>query len=82
MSDCHRKRRAVAAAIKKNLPGSSGWVLMEFRGKTPFSLPSRTTTLVYDFEPGKQLYVDAFDVPMLTLWREDDEQVFFEVSEK
>ncbi len=63
------------------MPGADGWDLIEFRGKTPFSLTSRTTSLVYKFEPGKQLYVDAFDVPMLLLWREDDEQVFFEVDE-
>ena len=56
-------------------------MLVEFRGKTPFKLPSRTTNLVYDFEPGEQMYVDIFDVPMLLLWREDDDQVFFEVDE-
>lgn len=37
--------------------------------------------LVYNFEPGQQLFVDAYDVPMLLLWRENDEQVFFEVDE-
>ena len=63
------------------LPGSDGWGLIEFRGETAFKLPSRTTKLVYSFEPSEQVYVDAFDVPMLLLWREDDEQVFFEVDE-
>jgi len=63
------------------LPGSDGWALIEFRGRTVFPVSSRTTAVVYEFEPGQRLFVDAYDVPMLLLWREDDEQVFFEVVE-
>lgn len=78
---CCPKARRKAIAPAAPLPGSDGWAEIEFRGKTPFSVPSRTTTAVYDFQPGKSLYVDVFDVPMLLLWREDGEQVFFEVDE-
>jgi len=78
---CCSKTRRKAVVASAPLPGSDGWALVGFRGKTAFKLPSRTTNLVYDFEPGEQMYVDIFDVPMLLLWQEDDEQVFFEVDE-
>lgn len=78
---CCPKARRKAVTASAPLPGSDGWALIEFRGETFFSLPSRTTALVYNFEPGKQMYVDSYDVPMLMLWREDDEQVFFKVDE-
>ena len=73
------RRKAITKAAP--LPGSQGWTLIEFRGLTAFALPSRTTKLVYQFKPGGQIYVDAYDVPMLLLWRENDKQVFFEVDE-
>ena len=78
---CCSKTRRKAVVASAPLPGSDGWVLVKFHGKTSFKLSSRTTQLIYSFEPGEPVYVDAFDVPMLLLWREDDEQVFFEVDE-
>lgn len=78
---CCPPARYKAVAASAPLPGSDGWALILFRGETSFSLPSRTTKVTYQFEPEQQFYVDSFDVPMLILWREDGEQVFFKVDE-
>lgn len=78
---CCPKARQEAVTASAPLPGSDGWGEIMLRGETSFSLPSRTTKLIYRFEPGQSLFVDAYDVPMLLLWREGDKQVFFEVDE-
>lgn len=78
---CCPKARRKAVLPSAPLPGSDGWALIMFRGETSFPVPSRTTQVIYNFVPGQQLYVDAYDVPMLVLWRENDKQVFFEVNE-
>ena len=79
---CPGARRAAIAAIRKNLPGQDGFVLIEYRGIKPVvTLQSRTTEAIYVFSPGAKKFVDAFDAGMFKLELEDGEQVFFEVDE-
>lgn len=79
---CPAARRAAIAAIRANLPGSSGFALIEYRGIQPVvTMQSRTTEAIYVFSPGAKKFVDAFDTGMFKLELEDGEQVFFEVDE-
>ena len=77
---CAKKAPGVAAAIKAALPGSGGFVLVEYRGTEKPQLESRTTEAIYTFCPGAVRYVDVFDVGMLSEYQPDGEQVFFEVE--
>jgi len=65
MTKCGKRRREIAALVALNLPGSEGFVLVEYRGKDSLTLESRTTDAVYAFSPGSRRYVDVFDVGMV-----------------
>ena len=81
MGCCPAARRRAIVAIKANFPGRDGFVLMEYSGSKTIVIQSRTTEAIYVFSPGAQKFVDAYDVGMLKLELENEEQVFFEVDE-
>ena len=81
MGCCPAARRRAIVAIKANFLGQDGFVLIKYSGSRTVVIQSRTTEAIYVFSPGAQKFVDAYDVGMLKLELENEEQVFFEVDE-
>jgi len=82
MGCCPTARRQAIAAIRANLPGRDGFLLLEYRGTELIkTMQSRTTEAIYVFSPGAQKFVDVFDAGMFELELEDGEHTFFEVDE-
>jgi hypothetical protein len=81
MACCSKRRKAATQEVP--LAGADGFVLVEYRGtQHNLAMPSRTTDALYVFSPGTQRYIDAYDLGMMVLHRDNgaDVQVFFEVD--